>query len=182
VIPVQAPSDRRGIGHTLVQIHGLGRKVGEQRAKSSTGRFRRRYINEWISMGSAGRTWMLTMGTERVREGIVISPRGRIGTATAAAFATALSAARAESARVVVDLSGVDYISGEGVAALRDGLGREGAPGVLCGLREPVRITLQLAGLLDELEVEPTRAAAVASLLVSGSGVSPTREPPPRSS
>ena len=107
------------------------------------------------------RTWSLEIATERVPGGIVIIPRGRIGTVTASTFAAALTAARAESPRVVIDLEGVDYISGSGLMALSNAVAGEGGPAILCGLREPVRITLDLAGLLDGVSIESTRAAAI---------------------
>ena len=108
--------------------------------------------------------------TDRIPGGIVLTPRGRIGAGTAPAFAAALAAARAESASVVIDLQGVDYISGAGVVALRDFTGAAGERAILCGLREPVRVTLELAGLLDGLEVEATRANAVEKLGQSSAG------------
>ena len=111
------------------------------------------------------RTWSLDTTTDRIPGGIVVTPRGRIGAGTAPAFAAALAAARAESASVVIDLQGVDYISGAGVVALRDFTGAaDGERAILCGLREPVRVTLELAGLLDGLEVETTRANAMEKL------------------
>jgi anti-anti-sigma factor len=110
------------------------------------------------------RTWSLDTATERVPGGIVITARGRIGTGTAPAFAAALGAARAESPRVVIDLEGVDYISGSGLMALRDTATAEGGHTILCGLREPVRITLELAGLLDAVSIEGTRAEAIEKL------------------
>ena len=115
-------------------------------------------------MEHARRTWNLDTTTDRIPGGIVLTPRGRIGAVTAPAFAAALAAARAESACVVIDLQEVDYISGAGVVALRDLAASDGARTVLCGLREPVRITLELAGLLDGVQVEATRAGAVERL------------------
>jgi anti-anti-sigma factor len=112
-------------------------------------------------MKHARRTWSLETATDLIPGGIVLTPHGRIGAATAPAFAAALAAAHAESACVVIDLQGVDYISGAGVEALRDVAAREGSTAILCGLREPVRITLELAGLLEAVVVETTRARAV---------------------
>ena len=110
------------------------------------------------------RTWSLDTATERVPGGIVITPRGRIGTLTAPAFGAVLAAAQAESPYVVIDLEGVDYISGPGVMALRDAVAGDGGHATLCGLSEPVRITLELAGVLDNVSIEDTRAAAIAKL------------------
>ena len=64
-------------------------------------------------------TWSLDTALERVSGGIVVTPRGRIGSVTARAFAEAVTAARAEAPRVVIDLE-------EG--GLRFGAGRDGAP------------------------------------------------------
>ena len=110
------------------------------------------------------RTWSLDTATERVPGGIVITPRGRIGSLTAPAFAAVLASARAESVRLVIDLESVDYISGPGLTALRDAASAEGGHAILCGLSEPVRITLELAGLLDGVSIEDTRAAAIERL------------------
>ena len=110
------------------------------------------------------RTWSLDTATERVAGGIVLIARGRIGIGTAPAFAAALSAARAESPRVVIDLEGVDYISGSGLMAFGHITVADEGHTILCGVREPVRITLELAGLLDDVSIEGTRAAAIDKL------------------
>ena len=93
------------------------------------------------------RTWSLDTATERVPGGIVLIARGRIGIGTAPAFAAALSAARAC-----------------GLTALGRTVNSEGGHTILCSLREPVRITLELAGLLDSVSIEGTRAAAIDKL------------------
>ena len=48
--------------------------------------------------------------------------------------------------------------------ALRDAAAGEGGHAILCGLSEPVRITLELAGVLDGVSIEDTRAAAIGRL------------------
>jgi stage II sporulation protein AA (anti-sigma F factor antagonist) len=115
-------------------------------------------------MGRQPRTWSLDTAIERVPGGIVVSPRGRIGDVTADSFAKAITAARAEAPRVVIDLEGVDYISGRGVMVLRQAASTDGGRDIICGLREPVRITLDLAGLLSVLSIEATRADAIEKL------------------
>lgn len=110
------------------------------------------------------RTWALDTAVERVRGGIVIAPEGRIGSRSAAVFAAAIAAARVESPRMVIDLQGVDYISGPGIEVLL----AMGSPNdgrvIVCGLREAVRITLELSGVLNGLTIEDTRAAALSRL------------------
>jgi anti-anti-sigma regulatory factor len=75
-----------------------------------------------------------------------------------------VAAARTESASVVIDLAGVDYISGAGVTVLREAAGN-GTRMILCGLREPVRIALELAQALAGLTVMADRQAAIESLI-----------------
>jgi anti-anti-sigma factor len=110
------------------------------------------------------RTWSLDTVLDRVSGGIVVTPRGRIGSVAAGAFAKAVTAARAEAARVVIDLEKVDYISGPGVMVLREAASIEGGGAILCGLQEPVRITLELAGMPDGVSIEATRADAIERL------------------
>ena len=107
------------------------------------------------------RTWALEIATERVAGAIVLVPKGRIGSVTAGAFAEAVSAARAAAPRVVIDLAGVDYISGEGIKVLKAGSSKNGAGTIVCGLHEAVRITLELAGALDGIGVVKDRETAI---------------------
>jgi anti-anti-sigma factor len=95
----------------------------------------------------------------------VVSAAGRLGSVSAPDLARTL--ADAASARVpglAIDLSEVDYISSACVGVI-DRAALEMATAyqivVMCGLAEPVRLTLQLSGLLSRLAVEPSRAEAV---------------------
>ena len=115
-------------------------------------------------MGGRRRTWSLDTAIERVSGGIVVTPRGRIGSVTARAFAEAVTAARAEASRVVIDLEEVDYISGAGVSVLCEAASIEGGRAILCGLREPVRIAHELGGMPDGASIEATRADAIEKL------------------
>ena len=90
--------------------------------------------------------------------------QGRIGSVTARAFAEALTTARAEAPRVVINLEKVDYISGPGVLVIREAASVAGGRAILCGLQESVRITLELAGLPDGASIEATRADAIEKL------------------
>ncbi len=104
------------------------------------------------------------MVTESVPGGVMVSARGRVGIGTAGAFAAALATASGDVRPMVIDLAGVDYISGPGVAALRDAAARGEGGAILCGLQDAVRITLELAGVLDGIPVETTREAALLRL------------------
>jgi anti-anti-sigma factor len=67
--------------------------------------------------------------------------------------------------RLVVDFELVDYISSAGLEALEAAAlqcGRDRGALVLCSLTEPVRIVFDLAGLLPDFPIEPSRERAVA--------------------
>ena len=106
-------------------------------------------------------TWKLETSVESVQGGAIVTARGRISATTADRFAAALRQARHEARRLVVDLAGVDYISGGGISALLEAA--DGAETViLCGLGEAMRNTLDLAGVNGRVHVEETREAAIA--------------------
>ena len=99
-------------------------------------------------------------------DGIVaVAPAGRIDTTTAPLLEQHLIAllTRGER-RIVVDFSGVDYISSAGLRVMlllarrmRDANGRLG----LCAMGDPVRQVFQLAGFLPLFVVRDSRDAAV---------------------
>lgn len=99
---------------------------------------------------------------------LVLELTGRVGAASAGLLADALARASARGDRVVVDFSGVDYLSSAGLVALEAAAGGGGENGsgsgtlVLCGVAESVRIALDLAGVLPGLHVEVSRDAAIA--------------------
>lgn len=95
---------------------------------------------------------------------MVVAPKGRIGSVTAATFGAAVAAALRTAPRVIIDLTGVDYISGAGIRALQAATATNGSHVLLCGLQEPVQIAIALAGALEELPVVKTRAQALESL------------------
>jgi anti-anti-sigma factor len=105
-------------------------------------------------------TWKLETLVETVPGGAILTVRGRIGRVTADRFADALRNARRESARLVVDLAGVDYISGPGISALVATADSTEAL-ILCGLGEAVRNTLDLAGVNGRVTIEETRQSAI---------------------
>lgn len=99
---------------------------------------------------------------------LVLTLAGRLGRASASSLANAISGVVVHpNRRVVIDFHGVDYVSSAGVRALQEGLRLarlQQAVVVLTGLIEPVRLTLELAGLLSDVVAEPTREAAVKRL------------------
>jgi len=108
-------------------------------------------------------TWGLETSVGPVPGGAVVTARGRVGRLTAPRFAEALDAARRQAPRVVVDLEGVDYVSGLGLAALREAANASERL-IVCGVCEAVRNTLELAGLTERIKIEGSRQAAIDGL------------------
>ena len=100
---------------------------------------------------------------------IVVSPHGRIDSTTSALLDRHLQGlAAAGQTRVVVDFTGVDYISSAGLRVLlalakrgRDQKGRV----ALFGMNDSVRQVFELAGFVALFTIAPTRAEAVQSAM-----------------
>ena len=109
--------------------------------------------------------WPLQISEEHVGGVLVLALAGRLGSASAVRFDAAVAEAIARGdVRLVVDMDQVDYVSSAGLRALlAAGSLITSAKGALsfCRLTEPVRIALDLGGLLSELSIEQTREAAI---------------------
>jgi anti-sigma B factor antagonist len=96
----------------------------------------------------------------------ILAVEGRVSHRTAADLERALAAASESTDRgVVVDFSGVDYISSAGLRALERASAHLTAAGrrlVVCALQDPVRAALTLAGLEAQIPTEPSRDLAQA--------------------
>jgi len=105
---------------------------------------------------------------------IVLAVTGRLGTAGAGALVEEVAQALRDGHRwLLLDLAGVDYISSAGLVALDAISGRlhgDGGALVFCGVCEPVKLVLELGGVLPDLTLEPTREAGVARLRASQTG------------
>jgi anti-anti-sigma factor len=109
--------------------------------------------------------WPLRIVEER-RDGVVVlALAGRLGAASALGFDAAVAEAVGRGdARLVIDLAGVDYVSSAGLNALAAAAGlcaRARGALALCGLADPVRIALDLGGLLSDFQIEPSRDQAI---------------------
>jgi len=113
--------------------------------------------------------WPLRITEERPEGVLVLALAGRVGFASAGTLAAAVANAVAQGIhRLVIDLALVDYMSSAGLTALDMGAGRCSEMGgtlVLCAVSEPVRIALDLAGLLPRFPIETSRDRAVAQAL-----------------
>ena len=99
------------------------------------------------------------------REGgtVTLALDGRIGFAARSAFESALAAALDAGGRVIVDFSGVDYVSSAGLVAIDAAAARAAAGGqrlVVCGLADAVERVFDLAGLTARVTVARTRTEA----------------------
>lgn len=96
----------------------------------------------------------------------IVAPAGRIDSTTATEFERHLIACVTRGdRRLVVDLTGVDYISSAGLRVLLIAARRVQETGGrlgLCGLGDAVRHVFQLAGFLPLFAIRQTRDDAVA--------------------
>jgi anti-anti-sigma factor len=94
----------------------------------------------------------------------VLGVAGRLAGTNAAEFEAALEDAALEAGRrLIVDLSGADYLSSNALAVLEAVATRCRQAGgllVVAGATDPVRITLELAGLVPQISIEPSIEAA----------------------
>lgn len=115
--------------------------------------------------------WPLRIVEERVDGVLVLALAGRLGAASAGSFDAAIAQTVGRGdARLVIDLTAVDYVSSAGLNALASAAAlcaRARGALVLCGLVDPVRIALDLGGLIPELPVETSRDQAVVRLTSS---------------
>jgi anti-anti-sigma factor len=112
--------------------------------------------------------WRLSIGRERVNDVFLVTPVGRVGHATSGELTEVLlQALAAGERRIVIDATRLEYMSSAGVLAIEAVAARLATMSgeiVLCALSEPVRLALDLAGLLEHVPVEPTREAAITRL------------------
>jgi anti-anti-sigma factor len=102
----------------------------------------------------------------------ILAVSGRAGRASAGVLGQELHAAASRGdLRIVLDLAGLDYISGAALQTvdsaevrLKNGGGRL----VLCCVTPAVRVTLDIAGFGHRFVIEPTREAAVARAKLLG--------------
>lgn len=109
--------------------------------------------------------WYLTLERTDADGVAVISAQGRISQRTAPDLERILTTTIESSRRgVVLDVSGVDYISSAGLRLLEQAAARlrsDGRSLVLCRLHDPVSAALALAGSIPHLTIESTRDAAI---------------------
>ena len=113
-----------------------------------------------------GLRWPLEITEERSDGVSVLALSGRVGQRSAPQLAAAIGRLLDRPApRLVLDFTLVDYISSAGLEVIATAASQFAAADgvlVLASVGEPVRIALDLAGLLERLLFEPSRERAVA--------------------
>jgi stage II sporulation protein AA (anti-sigma F factor antagonist) len=109
---------------------------------------------------------------ERAADVLIVAPTGRLDTTTSTDLERHLLARLdANERRLVLDLTGIEYVSSAGLRVLLFVAKRLKATSgdlVLCGLGPAVRQVFELAGFVSLFRVEASRAQALASLVTSG--------------
>jgi anti-anti-sigma factor len=99
---------------------------------------------------------------------VVVTARGRLDGSTSQAFGARLEKlAATPEPRLVIDFSGIDFVSSAGLRVVLMALKRvKAANGMLalCAVQDPVREILDITGFTGMLDVHPGRAEAVAAL------------------
>ena len=100
-----------------------------------------------------GTAWFFTITEHSLQDALVLVVTGRVGSAAAPRLTDALADAGRRSDRVVLDLSGVDYISSAGVRAIEQAAARSNAQGkalLVRGAGSVARLCLEIAGVSFE--------------------------------
>jgi anti-anti-sigma factor len=112
--------------------------------------------------------WYLSVEQTEADGVTTIAAEGRISERTSRDLQRILDAAAQSSGPgVILDLTGVDYISSAGLRTLERTAGRLGADGralVLCGPQDEVKAALALAGCIPHLAIEQSRDSAIERL------------------
>ncbi len=110
----------------------------------------------------------MRIGEEKDGGALVIAPEGRVDSVSSSELEKlVVSRIDAGEKRLVLDLSGVEYISSAGLRVLLMAAKRLKEPPaglVLCGMGPSVRTVLELAGFLPLFAVEARREQALARL------------------
>lgn len=101
-------------------------------------------------------------------QGRILQPGGRLDTAAYAEFERDVLAALAAGAPwLMLDFSGVDYVSSVGVRVVITAVKKLRAAGgrlAICGMQMPVADVFEVSGLNAVLEIYPDRISALAAL------------------
>ena len=112
-----------------------------------------------------GIVWHLRVQEEHLGTVAVFRLEGRVYSATSAHLAAALARICTPGRAVVLDLSAVDYINGEGLRVIEGAAARLRATQgevIVFGLSPIVRTTFDLSGASEQVSIEESQVAALA--------------------
>lgn len=105
---------------------------------------------------------------EQVDGTTVVTAKGRLDASASAAFADRVSGLIATpNPRLLIDFSGIDFVSSAGLRAVLVLLKKVQAAGgrfALCGVSEPVREVFDITGFTGMMAMHPARAEGIAAL------------------
>lgn len=110
---------------------------------------------------------MLNVSESTEGDVVVVSIEGRLDTATSADFDFALEPHAEEATRLLVDLSGIQYVSSAGLRVflmLAKKLQKTGGKLVLCNMSSSVREVFDIAGFSKILQIEDDQEAGLKAL------------------
>ena len=114
------------------------------------------------------RTWKLDIASEQGTGVLVVAVAGRLGADSSGRLQDVLlEAIDAGNRRIVVDLTAVDYLNSAGASALDvafQHMTHAGGRLMFCGMQEPVRLVLDMTGLLASVTPVATRSEALREL------------------
>jgi anti-anti-sigma factor len=123
--------------------------------------------------GNDGTVWHLRIQEDDLGVALLLRLEGRVYSATSSDLARALGRVCAADRRaVVLDLSAVDYINGQGLSLIETTsvrLREESRQLVVFGLCPVVETAFDLSGALAQVTVEPSRDAALRRVGLNGS-------------
>lgn len=109
----------------------------------------------------------MNISEQQVGRVCVVTARGRLDGATSDAFTRHLDGLIGPEPRLLVDCSGVDFVSSAGLRAVLMLVKKvKAAKGAfaLCGVQAPVREVLDITGFASMIDIHPERAAALVAL------------------
>jgi len=115
--------------------------------------------------GNDGTVWYLRIQEDDLGDAVLLRLEGRVYNATSRDFAHALDRSRAAHRRgVLLDLSAIDYINGQGLTLVKEMAERlraESRELVVFGLCPVVETAFDLSGALTHVTVERSRDTAL---------------------
>lgn len=101
-----------------------------------------------------------------VNSATLVIVEGRLDTMTAGSFETQVMPLASVTTRMVIDMSGLEYISSTGLRVFllaQKAIGQKGGSLVLCNLRPAIREIFDIAGFSKIFSIVEDRESALAS-------------------